>query len=268
MEFVYPSEMFNNKKVDASYEEEFNLISENFKTYLIDIDNLQNARAIQTQDTVIYRGWMLAQDEYQLLEKKLMNTNGQSALLINTAQYLSSHYLPNWYDTLKDLTIESIITTTEQAKKEMLAHGWTQAFVKDYVKSLKTGQGSVAISPDDLNRVFEDMITYRGKIEGGIVLRHVMDILPEMEKRYFILNDRVFSPDNATFALDLVEQVRDRLLGTRFFYSVDVSQTKEGKALVIEIGDGQVSDFVGWNLRDFTLIFDTLKQETKKNLKI
>ena len=35
------------------------------------------------------------------------------------------------------------------------------------------------------------------------------------------------------------------------FYSIDVALAKNGKAMLIEIGDGQVSDYVGWPIVNF-----------------
>jgi hypothetical protein len=41
------------------------------------------------------------------------------------------------------------------------------------------------------------------------------------------------------------------------FFSVDVVKTKNAKDRIVEIGDGQVSDYVGWNLNRFV---DVLQQ--------
>lgn len=35
------------------------------------------------------------------------------------------------------------------------------------------------------------------------------------------------------------------------FYSLDLVKTNDGRDMVVEIGDGQVSDYVGWDLNKF-----------------
>jgi len=41
------------------------------------------------------------------------------------------------------------------------------------------------------------------------------------------------------------------------FFSVDIAQTDDGVARVVEIGDGQVSDLVGWPAESFANIWQS-----------
>jgi hypothetical protein len=57
-------------------------------------------------------------------------------------EYLLTHHLPNWYPLLADLTPETrVYPTAADPAAELRALGWGSYFLKDYVKSLKTGRG-------------------------------------------------------------------------------------------------------------------------------
>lgn len=262
--FLYPCDPFDNKKIESTFEEEYNTIKENFNVYLIDVDNLESSKNYKNigSEQLIYRGWMLKPNDYELLEKKL-----EGKLKISTIEYLSHHYLPNWYESIKNVTPESIISTEENVGKDFLKSGWNKAFIKDYVKSLKTGKGSIVDSEEDINRAIIDMKQYRGFIEGGIILRKVYSFNPEKEKRFFILNNKIHSPSSeiSEEELSLLTTVMNSQKNS-FFYSIDLSEDENNKKWVIEIGDGQVSDCVGWNPDEFGHIFNSLKPQIKKKL--
>ena len=73
-------------------------------------------------------------------------------------------------------------------------------------------------------------------------MRRVESFVPETERRYFVVNG---IPHGASAEPPpIVTECSKRLTGR--FYSVDVIQRADGQARVVEIGDGQVSDLVGW----------------------
>lgn len=252
--FIYPCDPFNPKKVDPAFEEEFNLIKASHPTYLIDTDNLGvKALPLQTEEICVYRGWMLVEDKYRQLEIK-----AQGQLLTSTQEYLDSHHLPNWYEAVKDFTASSVITNPAQAEQDFKATGWSQAFIKDYVKSLKTGTGSV-IDLSGLSEAITNMRKYRGFIEGGIVLREVKQLKPETETRFFVANGTLHIPNDrvALAQIGLAEKIKLSFPDKKF-YSIDIAQDEEGKNWLVEIGDGQVSDFVGWELPKFVKVLEAL----------
>jgi hypothetical protein len=246
--FIFPSDPFELKKCEEDYIEEYNeLKSRGYKVHLINVDDIGKVMpVIEEEQQFVYRGWMLKSEGYEALDKAL---NGQ--LLINTQQYIASHHLPQWYDSIKQLTIESIITNEENVKTDFLQLGWTQAFIKDYVKSLKTGKGSIVDGVDDIERAIKDMKQYRGYIEGGIVLREVKQLDERSEKRFFIINNEIYSNEQTIepAIYDLLEEVVSK--HDAIFYSVDVVKDKNDKLYLIEIGDGQVSGLVDWNTNKF-----------------
>lgn len=253
--FIYPCDSFNSKVVEPTFEKEYNAIKNNLNTVLVNTDELKSYYS-QIQEPAIYRGWMLKESEYRALEK---SCNG--FLKVSTETYLSSHHLPNWYNNLTEFTPQSIITTENNAKEAFENSGWNQAFIKDYVKSLKTGKGSIVTSSDDVARAINDMHKYRGFVEGGIVLREVHNFIPETEQRLFVVNGKLNAPNETNkdvyeMALQIMEKNSDK-----FFYSMDFIQDTKGKIWLVEIGDGQVSDCVGWNPEDFAQIFLPLKNK-------
>lgn len=260
--FVLPSSPLSNKEVDYGYEEEYEkLKNSGFKVYLINIEDIQNSKVfpLYENEPLIYRGWMLNETQYDLLNKKF-NDN----LITTTKDYLYSHHISNWYEEIKENTFETHFTNLSQAKEKFKELKWKEAFVKDYVKSIKTGKGSIVDSLEDIDRIESDMLKYKGFIEGGIVFRKVEKFDKDSETRFFILNGKVNAPKEVPEEMwNLVEKINQK--HNAFFYTVDIIK-QDNQYKVIEIGDGQVSDMVGWNIEDFIKIFDSLKD--KKQLKI
>jgi len=104
----------------------------------------------------------------------------------------------------------------------------------------------------------------KGFIEGGIVFRKEEKFDKDSETRFFILNGKVFSPKEVSSEMfNLVNEISKK--HSAFFYSVDIIK-QDDNYKVIEIGDGQVSDMVGWDIDNFIDIFKSL--ENKKQLKL
>jgi hypothetical protein len=125
---------------------------------------------------------------------------------------------------------------------------WPTYFLKDYVKSLKTAPGPIVQSAEDAPRHVAAMIEYRGEIEGGLSVRRVERFLPDSETRYFVLRGKPYAP-GGQHPPNVVFQCAERIASP--FYSVDVAIRDDGVERVVEIGDGQVSDLVGWTTGAF-----------------
>jgi hypothetical protein len=96
------------------------------------------------------------------------------------------------------------------------------------------------------------MERFRGEIEGGLCVRRVERFVADSERRYFVLDGRAFSPDGGPVP-DVLRQVAPRIQSP--FFSVDVVRREDGVARVVEIGDGQVSDLVGWSPAAFAAMW-------------
>lgn len=257
--FLYPCDPLNKKIVDETYCKEYTFAqNQGLYVHIFDSDNILSGAvtpSLHENAFIIYRGWMLTQEAYAPLEKRF-----GAQLLTSTHAYCNAHHFPNWYTDIQSLTIPSIITDELDAQEQFKTFNG-KAFIKDYVKSLKTGKGSIVESQEDVARAITDMKRYRGHIEGGIVLREVVDLKPDSEMRFFVVKNMIFSPIENPEKLDLVKEAIQKLAHKNMiFYSVDVATTHDGRDIIIEIGDGQVSDHTGWDLNDFIKVLKYLDQ--------
>lgn len=245
-------------RVDEQYQDEYDCAKEKgLSVHCFDIEQIVHGKIFPAVigEVIVYRGYMLNQEAYEQLE-----TRFGSRLYTSKTNYFTAHYLPNWYEAIKEYTIPSVVSN-ESSAKEDFKQFTGKVFIKDYVKSLKTGKGSIVDSIDDIDRAIADMRYYRGTIEGGIVLREVINFKENSEVRFFVVNHQLFSPnqgiDNQQYdlAMKAVALLRQKNL---HFYTIDIAQTQEGDHLIIEIGDGQVSDYVGWAIEDFVEVLAAL----------
>jgi hypothetical protein len=209
----------------------------------------------------VYRGWMLTPEEYH--EQFAATVVDHGALPLTSAEeYAATHYLPNWYPLLEKWTMDSVSFGNSPETAERVYHFALGAFgakeglklqVKDYVKSLKTDGGSVATSADEVKEILVKMEKYRGTIEGGVVLRKYEEFFPSSERRYFVINGHYYSQEGSfdLRAMRILARVHDVVPSP--FYSVDIAQPKNSDTefRLVEIGDGQVSDLVGWTPERF-----------------
>lgn len=190
---------------------------------------------------VLYRGWMMSGEDYRTFAEAILKRGSKP--FTDHQAYLASHHLPNWYPKLKDLTPETRIFAPDcDLAAELQNLDWPEFFIKDYVKSLKTSVGSRISKAEQASAVVAEMKHYRGQIEGGFCVRRVEEFLPQTETRYFVLNGIAHAPTGE--APSIVSECAKRLSSR--FYSIDVVQCADGQSRIVEVGDGQVSDLVGW----------------------
>lgn len=94
---------------------------------------------------------------------------------------------------------------------------------------------------------------YRGRIEGGLCVRRVEDFVPGSEQRYFVLKGVGYAAGGEPVPR-VVRQCAERIVSP--FFSVDVARRSDGEMRVVEIGDGQVSDLVGWSAERFASLWE------------
>jgi ATP-grasp domain, R2K clade family 3 len=259
MRFIYPQSVLNPRLPDEMFQEEASSLSKARHTVtLIDSERLpiQPAvlKAIDSEEFIVYRGWILSPTEYKNFVLSIENAGG--LLLTSAEKYLATHYLPNWYYAISDLTPETVVLSLDADwTAELRQLGWSKFFVKDYVKSLKTSVGSFIESPEDIQAVVAEMKKYRGAIEGGLCIRQVEDFLVETEQRYFVLNGKPYSSDPQEKIPGIVFECARRIDSN--FFSVDTIHRADGHLRIVEIGDGQVSDLVGWSVQRFVDLWKT-----------
>ena len=260
--FLFPSDPFRTKQPDEFYAAEFAAIrAAGFGTSVFSLEDFQAGlfRAFPSLPamTVTYRGWMLSPADYEALVSSISQSGAQP--LTDVASYLATHHLPNWYPLIAEFTPETCIFPPDaNLAAELRSLDWPAYFIKDYVKSLKTSVGACISTPEDAITVAAEMRRFRGTIEGGFCVRRVENFLPETEQRYFVLDSVPHSSAGA--APSIVSECAQRI-NSRFF-SVDVVRRADGVLRVVEIGDGQVSDLVGWTPGQFAPILKIFIDKT------
>lgn len=258
MRFFFPSDYFNPKKVDEAYLEQVNCLQNiGFETSVICLETLgsKSVKIFPVPELgakLIYRGWMITPDDYSLLIDTVRNTGGEA--FISHDEYLATHYLPNWYPLIRDLTPEThFFSVDDNLESALSGLGWNSFFIKDYVKSLKTSVGAIINEPPAIKTLVSQMQKFRNSIEGGLCVRQVEDFILETEKRYFVIEGQSFAPLPDEEVPEIVEECAKRINSK--FFSVDVVERRDGYKRVVEIGDGQVSDIVGWTAERFASLW-------------
>lgn len=209
-------------------------------------------RNIPLYSEVVYRGWMIKEQEYKSFAQAIEKCGAKP--FTSPKQYLAAHHLPNWYSLLSDLTPETRVYPEDaDFVVELQTLNWNGYFLKDYVKSLKTTRGSIILDPSEVTAVISEMREYRGEIEGGICVRQAEEFIPDSEIRYFVLNGVGYAPFDNWPIPEVVQRCLERVQSS--FFSVDIAQRRDGALRVIEIGDGQVSDIVGWSSHAFSAMW-------------
>jgi ATP-grasp domain, R2K clade family 3 len=246
--FLYPSDPLKTRQPDEFYAAEFAAILDaGFGVSVFSLEDFQDGSfrafpSLPSGVTVIYRGWMLSPDSYGNLVRTIVDSGSEP--LTDTTAYLSTHHLPNWYPLLGEFTPETrVFPSDADLAAELHSLEWPEYFIKDYVKSLKTSIGSRISTREQAATVVDEMRRFRGSIEGGFCVRRVENFLPQTERRYFIINSVPHSEDGhiPSIVSECAHRLRSR------FFSVDIIQRADGASRIVEVGDGQVSDLVGWS---------------------
>ena len=252
MHLFYPNNPLHSKQPDEQFAAEVEAVrAVGFNLSLFSLEDFQAGtfRAfppLPADTDILYRGWMLSATEYEALVAAQSRAGARP--FIGLPAYLKSHHLPGWYASIADLTPETHIYPADcDLEAELRALGWSEFFIKDYVKSLKTSVGSRISRPEQVAAVTAEMRCFRGEIEGGFCVRRVENFLEGTERRYFVLDGVPHAASGDVPAI--VHECAKRLRSS--FYSVDVAQRADGQLRVVEVGDGQVSDLVGWTPEQF-----------------
>ena len=257
MVILFPSDYFDKKKPDEMFSDQVRAFeSLNFKISTVSLEDLQLSKvrfypALPENEEVLYRGWMVSPGEYEQLAGAVLEAKAKP--FTTPEQYSLTHHIPNWYPRIAELTPETVcfadLETIEQGLKAL---NWQGFFVKDYVKSLKTSIGSRIDSPEQIQTVLSEMGKFRGQIEGGVCVRRLEAIDETSERRYFVVRGEVYSSGGEA-PPPIVKECVSRLDSP--FFSVDIAMRDDGELRVIEVGDGQVSDLVGWSVEKFATLW-------------
>ncbi|WP_020519072.1 ATP-grasp domain-containing protein [Catelliglobosispora koreensis] len=208
-----------------------------------------------------YRGWMIPSPSYVELVSAL--TQREAPLRVSPRQYRAAHELPGWFDTFRDLTPASAWCAWEPravpSEKDVAALadalGPGPAVAKDFVKSRKHEWAQACYIPEisDLataTAVVARMVELQDDgLNGGIVLRRFENYPRAEEARVWWIDGApvltTAHPDTPAVEItpDLTAIAPSvAALGCRFI-TTDIALRDDGQWRVVEVGDGQVSDF-------------------------
>jgi len=204
---------------------------------------------------------MLKPSEYEMLFDALKARN--IVLLVRPSAYLRCHLYPLIYSYVQAKAIPTYSQDGDDVNHEELVAYWSsfpgkknrKLYVKDWVKSAKNVEGATVIEnyldKAEVLRVCNKLREHRGEsFIGGYVFKQFVDMMkrpdgkPE-EYRGFFYKDKLFSwapthgNGGANFPPpDWANEIAKNIPGD--FYTLDFGFV-DGKAMIIEAGDGGVS---------------------------
>jgi hypothetical protein len=280
MHFIYASDSNEPREPDSEFEAEAAICdSLGCRRSLIDFDALtsgspieqvvRRVKKIEGSQPAVYRGWMMTPEQYGALYRAL---ESRGLRLLNApAQYRHCHYLPENYPVIRDLTPRTAWLPIGKEFAVGAIHDVLRQFgdrpviVKDYVKSQKHYWSEACFIPSASDREQAERVVGRflelqdDSLAGGLVFREFVDLDPlathsrsgmplTKEFRIFYLDGEPVlvseyweegEYEGMQPALEPFRQIAKQI-ESRFF-AMDVARRKDGGWLIIELGDGQVS---------------------------
>jgi hypothetical protein len=186
----------------------------------------------------LYRGWMLSETDYRALAQL-------TPLLVDPTLYLASHQATGWYGASAPFTPASVFIKASQAAPvvahELQLHG--RCFVKSLTKSFDAA--SVVSSLPGLTALLHQHAVEPGEL---LFVRTYHELSSRPEERYFAVRGKAYGAAGRLFPPPLEPVLA--LLQSRWLYTLDVAYTPAGTPLLIEVGDGQVSDTKEWSISE------------------
>ncbi|AHJ99837.1 ATP-grasp domain-containing protein [Hymenobacter swuensis] len=233
MRIIYPSLPYEVRVVDPMWEDEYRWArAHGWAVALYDSETQRLGPDSSTP--ALYRGWMLSEGEYHSLERR-------TPLLVSVASYLSSHLATGWYEAVQNLTFSSWFLKANQPPDFSAGQRY---FVKGLVKSF--GEDSVVASVAQWQQLYR---RHELLPEELLFVRQHAALLPDSERRFFVVAGEAYGANGTMLPPSLQPAVE--ALQPRLFYSLDVVLTQAGTPVIVEVGDGQVSDLKEWMLPDF-----------------
>lgn len=225
--------------IDPMWEEEATVArQQGHNVCLFDERQQRIFQPLNPQLPTLYRGWMLTASEYQQLADL-------TPLLVSPSSYAASHQAGGWYETLAGFTPQSEIVAAGEAGEAVMAFisRGGKCFVKGLSKSF--GGQSVVSSPADFQTLLSQQAIEPTEL---LLVREYLDLAAGPEQRFFVVRGEVFGAGGQVFPVALRPALA--LLQPRWFCTVDVAYTVAGQAVIIEVGDGQVSDTKEWRVTE------------------
>lgn len=279
LNWIFCNHPLYQRRPDDDYAEEYRICSEKADTVLFSYEDLELGKLSlycgEISGLTAYRGWMMKPKMYRLFYELLLK---RGIILINDPQeYEFCHLLPNWYGKIYPETPESHWTDTSRFDDavQLLNELEGPAIVKDYVKSRKHEWYEACfiedVHTDKAEQVIQNFIERQNTdLVGGIVLRKFIDLktigyheksgMPISEEyRIFVLGGIILcaggywtdeqklclSDEEIRWVQSIIPKVKSE------FFTIDLARCSDGKLVVMELGDGQVSGLQQMTAEEF-----------------
>jgi hypothetical protein len=218
----------------------------------------------------VYRGWMYRANDYRSLYEALL---ARGCRLINSPQqYIHCHHLPENYPLIASRTAKTIWLPGDPDHGTIMAalavFGGNPIILKDYVKSEKHRWREACFIPSssddgEVRRVVEFFRACQGdNIQNGLVFREFLDLTPvdthhdsgmplSLEYRVVVLDGNPVAVfpywGGADYPPGAELPPLDEFAGiflsinSRFF-TADLARMRDGRWVIIELGDAQVAE--------------------------
>lgn len=235
LNIVFPSLPYQ-RIIDPMWQEEGDLARRHgHAVYLFDAEQEKLYSQPDSRHPILYRGWMLTAAEYEKLA-------ALTPLLVSVEEYLASHRADGWYAAIADFTPRSVFIAANAAAAaiEALLASRGRCFVKGLSKSF--GAASVVHSLAEYEALLHQ---HNVTADERLFVREFVPLSTEPEQRFFAVRTEAVGAGGQPFPDSLRPALR--ALQSRWFYTVDVAHTRSGQPVIIEVGDGQVSDTKEWS---------------------
>lgn len=281
--FLFCNHPLYPRKVDEDYKEEYQQAGLEHSCALFSYEDLERGKLTlygEISGLTIYRGWIMKPDMYRKFYELL---GDKGIILINSPEeYERYHLLPGWYDDFKEYTAVLVWETEGNLEKALdMTKGLEGPYiVKDYVKSRKHEWYDACFIKNiadkaNTSKIIGNFIDRQGtSLVGGIVLRqfenlkqigfHEKSGMPISEEYHvFIYTGKVLVIDNywcdgnvVSFSEDekkWIETLASKVKSN--FITMDLARKKDGRLMIMELGDGQVSGLQQIKANKFYAVF-------------
>lgn len=208
---------------------------------------LVGSAPLEIATRLMYKGFNLKRPEDYPTDPRYIGT---------VETYRACQEISRYYPYIEGLTMETFFVDelNDSVIAEVRRRGWSEAFIKREVMALEHIEEGKSVWP----RTSLDTMTAKYDefgVHGQFAIRKYMDpALLSDEKRYWVLNGRIYRRDN--IVPDIVKQAVERLnrIGS-LYYTVDATPV-----IVVEVNSGESSDrhaensaelFASWIKKEF-----------------
>lgn len=263
MILAFPCDPLDSRHPDPHFEQEYDDARMlGIGVTLVDHDLLVQGeindatRRLPECGDMVYRGWMLTSEQYRHFQWGAAMRG--ATLRTNHEQYQTAHEITGWYSALADFTPFTAYTLDDslEAFDRLCSYfPGTSAVLRDYVKSAKHDWEDACYIPNVHDHANAQKIAARFRelrgddFVGGYVLRHFEHFVTPEIRTWWMNGESTLAgphPDTPDEYADLAlpEGLTKTIQAMGLpFITVDLVVREDGQVRVVEIGDGQVSDW-------------------------